>query len=201
MEKNIAIFASGSGTNAENIIRYFEENDSVRVSLVLSNKSDAYVLERARALGVPCVAVPKEGWVDGRAVLDLLREYRIGFIVLAGFLLRVPEALLNVYPNKIINIHPALLPKFGGKGMYGDRVHEAVIAAGEKESGITIHYINEHYDEGSIVFQATCPVLLEDSVEDVAAKVHALEYEHYPVILKEIFDSSYAPTHFAFKCR
>ena len=188
MEKKIAIFASGSGTNAENIIRYFEGNDSVKVSLVLSNKSDAYVLERARVLGVPCVALPKEGWTDGWAVLDLLREYQIGFIVLAGFLLRVPEVLLNAYPNKIINIHPALLPKFGGKGMYGDRVHEAVVAAGEQESGITIHYINEHYDEGSIIFQAKCPVLPEDSSEDVATKVHALEYEHYPVIIKKILD-------------
>lgn len=186
MEKNIAIFASGSGTNAENIIRYFEENDSVRVSLVLSNKSDAYVLERIRPYGVPGAVFPKECWTDGRVVLDALREHRIDFIVLAGFLLRVPDVLLHAYPNEIINIHPALLPKFGGKGMYGDRVHEAVVAAAERESGITIHYINEHYDEGSILFQARCPVLPTDSAGEVAQKVHALEYKHYPPVIAKV---------------
>ena len=186
MEKNIAIFASGSGTNAENIIRYFKENGSVRVSLVLSNKSDAYVLERARRLGVPAVAVLKDSWADGCMVLDLLREHRIEFIVLAGFLLRVPEVLLQAYPNRIINIHPALLPKFGGKGMYGNRVHEAVVEAGESKSGITIHYIDEHYDEGSILFQAKCSVLATDLAEDVAQKVHALEYKHYPLIIEKV---------------
>ena len=138
MEKNIAIFASGSGTNAENIIRYFEGNDSVRVKLVLSNRKDAYVLERAHRLGVPCRAFPKSDWEIAESILDLLREHQIDLIVLAGFLLRIPDALLHAYPNKIINIHPALLPKFGGKGMYGDRVHEAVVMAGESESGITI---------------------------------------------------------------
>lgn len=153
MEKNIAIFASGSGTNAENIIRYFEGNDSVRVKLVLSNRKDAYVLERAHRLGVPCRAFPKSDWEIAESILDLLREHQIDLIVLAGFLLRIPDALLHAYPNKIINIHPALLPKFGGKGMYGDRVHEAVVMAGESESGITIHYIDEHYDEGSIIFK------------------------------------------------
>lgn len=186
MRKNIAIFASGSGTNAENIIRYFEKNDSVKVELVLSNKKDAYVLERAARLGVSCGVFPKDYWADGREVLDLLKEHSIDFIVLAGFLLRVPDVLLHVYPNKIINIHPALLPKFGGKGMYGDRVHEAVVAAGEKESGITIHYINEHYDEGDIVFQATCPVLPSDSLADVAKKVHALEYKHFPPVIEQL---------------
>lgn len=188
MENNIAIFASGSGTNAENIIRFFEQNASTKVSLVLSNKGDAYVLERARRLGVPSVAVPKDGWVDGQTVVNLLKEYQIGFIVLAGFLLRVPEDLLHAYPNRIINIHPALLPKFGGKGMYGDRVHEAVVAAGEQESGITIHYINEHYDEGDIIFQAKCPVLPGDSPEDVAQKVHTLERKHYPFIIVKVLD-------------
>lgn len=186
MKKNIAIFASGSGTNAENIIRYFKENDSVRVALVLSNKSDAYVLERARGLGVPSVVVPKEDWRTGTVVLERLKEYAIDFIVLAGFLLRVPEVLLEAYPDRIINIHPALLPKFGGKGMYGDRVHEAVVEAGEQESGITIHSINEHYDEGSVIFQAKCPVLATDLPEDVAQKVHALEYEYYPLIIDKV---------------
>ena len=181
MKKNIAIFASGSGSNAENIIRYFQKSDSATVSLVLSNKSDAYVLERSHRLKVPCNVFPKEDWIAGDEILAILQEYRIDFIVLAGFLVRVPDLLLHAYPGKIINIHPALLPKFGGKGMYGDKVHEAVVAAGEKESGI-----NEHYDEGSIIFQATCPVLPDDSPEEVAKKVHALEYEHFPRIVEEI---------------
>lgn len=186
--KNIAIFASGSGSNAENIIRYFQKNDSIRVSLVLSNKSDAYVLERADRLKVPCNVFPKEEWMAGDEVLSVLQKHHIDFIVLAGFLVRVPDLLLHAYPDKIINIHPALLPKYGGKGMYGDRVHEAVVAAGEKESGITIHYINEYYDEGSTIFQATCPVLPSDSPEDVAQKVHALEYKHFPKIIEQVLD-------------
>ena len=127
MKKNIVIFASGSGSNAENIIRYFQKNDSAQVSLVLSNKSDAYVLERAHRLGVPCNVFTKEDWIAGDEILAVLQEYRIDFIVLAGFLVRVPDLLLHAYPDKIINIHPALLPKFGGKGMYGDRVHQAVV--------------------------------------------------------------------------
>ena len=184
MKKNIAIFASGSGSNAENIIRYFQENDLIRVALVLSNRSDAYVLERAHRLQVPSEVFLKEDWVSGEQILALLHEYHIDFIVLAGFLVRVPERLLHAYPDKIINIHPALLPKFGGKGMYGDRVHEAVVAAGETESGITIHYINEHYDEGDTIFQAKCPVLPDDSAIDVAQKVHSLEYKHYPLIIE-----------------
>lgn len=186
MERNIAIFASGSGTNAENIIRYFEKNGSVRVRLVVSNKKDAYVLQRAHRLGIPCGVFPKAEWEVAGDILKMLREYHVDFIVLAGFLLRVPELILHAYPNKIINIHPALLPKYGGKGMYGDRVHEAVVASGEKESGITIHYIDEHYDEGSIIFQATCPVLPEDTPHDVATKVHALEYEYFPKVIEEV---------------
>ena len=186
MKKNIAIFASGSGSNTENIIRYFRENEAIQVSLVLSNRSDAYVLERAHCLGVPCNLFPKEDWVAGDEILAVLQEYHIDFVVLAGFLVRVPDLLLHAYPNKIINIHPALLPKFGGKGMYGNRVHEAVVAAGEKKSGITIHYINERYDEGNIVFQAVCPVLPTDSPEDVAKKVHALEYEHFPRVIERV---------------
>ena len=185
MKKNIAIFASGSGSNAENIIRYFQKSDSATVSLVLSNKSDAYVLERAHRLKVPCNVFPKEDWIAGDEILAILQEYRIDFIVLAGFLVRVPDLLLHAYPGKIINIHPALLPKFGGKGMYGDKVHEAVVAAGEKESGITIHYIDEHYDEGSIIFQAKCSVLPGDTPAEVAKKVHALEYEWFPRIIEQ----------------
>ena len=186
MKKNIAIFASGSGSNTENIIRYFRKNEAIQVSLVLSNRSDAYVLERAHRLGVPCNVFPKEDWMAGDEILAVLQEYHIDFVVLAGFLVRVPDLLLHAYPNKIINIHPALLPKFGGKGMYGDRGHEAVVAAGEKESGITIHYINEHYDEGNTVFQTACLVLPTDSPEDVAKKVHALEYEHFPRVIERV---------------
>lgn len=169
----------------------FPKNDSVQVSLVLSNKSDAYVLERAHRLGVPCNVFPKEDWIAGDEILAILQEYRIDFVVLAGFLVRVPDLLLHAYPDKIINIHPALLPRFGGKGMYGDRVHEAVVAAGEKESGITIHYINEHYDEGNAIFQATCPVLPTDSPDDVAKKVHALEYEHFPQVIEQVLKNKY----------
>ena len=186
MKKNIAIFASGSGTNAENIIRYFQENDLIRVALVLSNRSDAYVLERAHRLQVPSEVFLKEDWVSGEQILALLHEYHIDFIVLAGFLIRVPERLLHAYPDKIINIHPALLPKFGGKGMYGDRVHEAVVAAGEAETGITIHYLNEHFDEGEIIVQYKCPVVAEDTAGDIAKKVHALEYEYYPKVIDSL---------------
>lgn len=190
MDRNIAIFASGSGTNAENIIRYFAEKGSVKVSLVLSNKSDAYVLERARRLGVPCGIFPKGDWTEGSKILATLKEHQVEFIVLAGFLLKVPDSILHAYPSKIINIHPALLPKFGGKGMYGERVHEAVVAAGEKESGITIHYINEHYDEGDTIFQATCPVLPQDNPGEVAKKVHALEYKYFPLIIEKVVTDS-----------
>ena len=188
MKKNIAIFASGSGSNAENIIRYFQKSGSAQVSLVLSNKSDAYVLERAHRLRVPCNVFPKEDWIAGDEILAVLQEARIDFIVLAGFLFRVPDLLLHAYPYKIINIHPALLPKYGGKGMYGDRVHQAVVTAGEKESGITIHYINEHYDEGDTIFQVTFPLLPTDSPDDVAKKVHALEYEHFPLVIEKLLN-------------
>ena len=188
MRKKIAIFASGNGTNAENIIRYFQENASVSVDLVLTNKCDAFVLERAKGLGVISEYFSRAEWENGEAILELLSSRKIDFIVLAGFLARVPNRLLHAYPNKIINIHPALLPKFGGKGMYGDHVHEAVVAAGEKESGITIHYINEHYDEGAIVRQVKCSVLPQDTPDDVAKKVHALEYEYYPQVIKELVD-------------
>ncbi|MDR0938963.1 MAG: phosphoribosylglycinamide formyltransferase [Mediterranea sp.] len=190
MNRNIAILASGAGTNAENIIRYFQREDSsVRVTLVVSNKNQAGVLERAQKLGVPGAVFPKEAWTDGTEVLKALKKHGTDFVVLAGFLLRVPESLLRAYPGRIVNIHPALLPKFGGKGMYGDRVHQAVVAAGETESGITIHYINERYDEGAVIFQATCPVLPTDTFEDVAQKVHGLEYEHFPRIIEQVVES------------
>ncbi|WP_321333859.1 phosphoribosylglycinamide formyltransferase [uncultured Bacteroides sp.] len=190
MKKSIAIFASGSGSNAENIIRYFNDSSLLGIELVLSNKCNAPVLGRAQRLEVPFAVFPKAEWESGYEILALLATYHIDFIVLAGFLLRIPEPLLHAYPNKIINIHPSLLPKFGGKGMYGGKVHEAVVASGEKESGITIHYVNEHYDEGGIVFQTTCAVLPDDTAADVAEKVHALEYMHYPRIIEKVVGSS-----------
>ena len=183
MRKKIAVLASGSGTNAENIIRYFREKSSACVALVLTNRQNAFVLERSRGLEVPCFYFPKSDWENGEAILSVLREHDIDFVVLAGFLARVPDLILHAYPNKIINIHPSLLPKFGGKGMYGGHVHEAVVAAGETETGITIHYLNEHFDEGEIIVQYKCPVLLQDTAEDVAKKVHALEYEYYPKVI------------------
>lgn len=186
MRIKIGIFASGSGTNAENIIRYFEKKTSYQVSLIISNKEDAYVLERVRKYNIPSVVCSKMDFMDTDKVLALLRERDIDFIVLAGFLLRVPENLLRAYPNRIINIHPALLPKYGGKGMYGNKVHEAVVAAGESESGITIHYINGHYDEGDIIFQVSCRVLPEDTPDEVAGKVHALEYKYYPAVIEDV---------------
>lgn len=187
MTKNIAIFASGSGSNAGNIIRYFRDSETISVRLVISNRSKAFVLERAGILRVPSEVFLREEWESGGAnVLAVLKKYDIDFIVLAGFLARVPDAVLQAYPNKIINIHPSLLPKHGGKGMYGHHVHEAVVAAAETETGITIHYVNECYDEGEVIRQVTCPVLPADTPEDVANRVHALEYEHYPQVIEEI---------------
>ena len=185
--KRIALLASGSGSNAENIVRYFSDYPEFSFPIIVSNKRDAYVHERAKGLNIPSVTVSKEGFASGE-VLDLLRAYKIDCIVLAGFLLKVPENLLKAYPNKIINIHPALLPKYGGKGMYGHHVHEAVVQNKETESGITIHYVNEDYDEGKIIFQARCEVLPTDSAEDVAAKVHELEYKHFPEVIRNTFE-------------
>lgn len=184
--RNIAIFASGNGTNAENIAEYFSKNEKIKVVLIVSNRANAGVHERARRLEIPSLTLPKADFIAGEPVLQVLREYQIDFVVLAGFMCLVSEPLLRAFPNRIVNIHPALLPKFGGKGMFGHHVHEAVVAAGEKESGITIHYINEQYDEGQIVFQASCPLIPEDTPDTVAAKVHALEYRYYPQVIEQI---------------
>lgn len=183
--KKIAIFASGSGSNAENIANYFAGNGEVEISLIVCNKSDAYVLERAKKLGIPSVVVTGAEMKDADRVMGLLRNYGIDFVVLAGYLLRIPAYMVEAYPNAIVNIHPALIPLHCGKGMYGDRVHEDVIACGDKESGITIHYVNEQYDAGSIIFQATCPVEPGDDAHAVATKVHALEYAHFPRVIAE----------------
>ncbi|MDO5663718.1 MAG: phosphoribosylglycinamide formyltransferase [Bacteroidia bacterium] len=184
--KRIAIFASGSGSNAENIIQYFSGSDEVEVSLILSNKKDAFVHERAKKMGIPSYTYNKKEFDEAELILETMRQYEIDFIVLAGFLLKVSHPILVAFPNRIINIHPALLPKYGGKGMYGERVHRAVVDAGEKESGISIHYVNEHYDEGDIIFQATCKISSNDSFDDVAQKVHQLEYKHFPQIIEKL---------------
>jgi len=190
--KNIALFASGSGSNVENIIRYFRDDTNLNFSFIISNKQDAFVHERAKKLQVPSFFYKKDSFENGE-VLAFLLENKIDFIVLAGFLLKIPINILQAYPNKIINIHPALLPKFGGKGMYGSYVHEAVIANKETESGITIHYVNENYDEGQIIFQAKCEVLSTDTSKDVAAKVHELEYRYFPEVIKEVTTTTFSP--------
>jgi phosphoribosylglycinamide formyltransferase-1 len=187
--KNIALFASGSGSNVENIIRNFRDNTNLNFPLIISNKQDAYVHERAKKLQVPSFFYKKDSFENGEVLIFLL-ENQIDFIVLAGFLLKVPHNIIQAYPNKIINIHPALLPKFGGKGMYGAHVHKAVVTNKEIESGITIHYVNENYDEGQIIFQAKCKVLPSDTPEDVAVKVHKLEYRYFPEIIEKIFNKN-----------
>jgi phosphoribosylglycinamide formyltransferase-1 len=187
MKKNkIAIFASGSGSNAENISRFFKQHSGIEVCLFLTNKPDAPVIERAKKLGIPCFIFSRDDFYNSDRVVNELREYNIDFIVLAGFLWLIPSALIHNFPKRIINIHPALLPKYGGKGMYGTRVHQAVIENGEKESGITIHYVNAEYDAGAIIFQAKCPVDSKETPESLAQKVHKLEYEHFPRVIEKV---------------
>lgn len=183
---SIAIFASGAGSNAEKIIEQFRHHPQIRVALIVSNKATAGVLDKARAAGIPTVLIEKEQFFRGDSYVPELKSKGIDFIVLAGFLWKVPAALIKAYPSRIINIHPALLPKYGGKGMYGNFVHEAVIAAGEKESGITIHYVDEQYDHGGTIFQATCPVLPEDTPDSLANRIHALEHLHFPAVIESV---------------
>lgn len=186
--KNIAIFASGSGTNAENIITYFSTRNTAKVALVLSNKRDSFVLERAAKHNIRSVFFDrKEFYVSGK-VLRYLLLYKIDFIVLAGFLWLVPPGILELYNNRVINIHPALLPGYGGKGMFGDSVHRAVIGNHEKESGISIHYVNEAYDKGEIIFQARCKVDALDTPESLAKKIHSLEYQYYPKVIEDLVE-------------
>ena len=186
--KHICIFASGSGTNAQNIIEYFKKTNNIEISLVLSNKREAYVLQRAQLLGVSNRFFSREDF-NNYTVLKLLEEYKIDFIVLAGFLWLIPKEFLRAYTNRIVNIHPALLPKYGGKGMYGARVHETVLENKEKESGISVHYVNEEYDKGDIIFQARCKIEQGETADSLANKVHKLEYEHYPRVIKKLVDS------------
>jgi phosphoribosylglycinamide formyltransferase-1 len=177
--KNIAIFASGNGTNAQKLIDHFDSGNIARVALIITNNPKAYVIERAKASDVPSLLIEKKSFTETTQLLEELKKYKIDLIVLAGFLWMIPVYLIKAFPNKIVNIHPALLPKYGGKGMYGDRVHEAVIANKEKESGITIHYVNEQYDEGKIILQAKCEVSKTDTPETLANKIHELEHKHY----------------------
>ncbi len=184
--KNIAIFASGSGTNAENLIRFFRTSQFGRVRLVLTNRPEAGVIKRAQFYDIEVLAFTREQFYGSDYVLDQLVERQIDFIVLAGFLWLVPGNLLKLFENKIVNIHPALLPKYGGKGMYGNHVHRAVLAAGEKESGISIHYVNREYDEGDVIFQASCVLESDDTPDSLAERIHKLEYKHFPVVVEDL---------------
>jgi len=188
--KRIAIFASGSGTNAENIIRYFQERNNASVVQVLTNNQHAKVLERAKTHKISAFSFNRTALYRSDNVLNLLQSAQIDLIVLAGFLWKFPEHILAAFPNKVLNIHPALLPKYGGKGMYGSHVHTAVVANKEKESGITIHFVNENYDEGAIIFQATTNLTETDTPESVAKKIHQLEYKHFPEVIEHVLTSN-----------
>lgn len=183
---NIAIFASGAGSNAQQIINRFLNNKNIKVVLVVCNKPGAGVLNIAERHGIPTVLIDKERFFKGDAFLPELQHYRVNFIVLAGFLWKVPQKLIAAYPQKIINIHPALLPAYGGKGMYGHFVHEAVIANKETQSGITIHYVDEQYDHGQIIMQATCSIKEDDTADTLAQKIHTLEHTHFPAVIEQI---------------
>lgn len=182
----LAVFASGAGSNAQKLIDYFRDSPAARVALIVCNKPGAGVLGIAEREGIPTLLIEKETFFRGDAYLPQLQQAGIDFIVLAGFLWKIPQALISAYPRRIVNIHPALLPKFGGKGMYGQYVHEAVLQAGEVESGITIHYVDEHYDSGDIIFQTACPILQGDTPETIANRIHQLEHLHYPRVVEGI---------------
>lgn len=190
-KSRIAIFASGNGTNAEAIITYFKNHSFIEVAIVLTNNADAYVLQRAKLLSVPSYVFTRDQFRNSSDILEQLVTHKVTHIVLAGFLWLVPAYIIVAYPGKILNIHPALLPAFGGKGMYGLKVHEAVKQSGAKETGITIHEVNEKYDEGKIIFQARCTVSPEDSPEQIANKVHQLEYAHYPEVIEQWINKQY----------
>jgi len=184
--KNIAIFASGNGTNAERIAAYFADNPEIQVRIILTNNPKAFVLERAKKLNIPSFVFDRNTFYKTDEVLQVLLRNQTDLVVLAGFMWLVPEYLINAFRGKIINIHPALLPKYGGKGMYGSHVHEAVIKNREKTSGITIHFVNEKYDDGQIILQKEIPVLENDTPDTLAARIHELEYEYYPKVIEEL---------------
>lgn len=186
---NIAIFGSGNGSNAQHISEYFANNNKVNISTFIANKKDAYIIERAQKLGIPCRIFNRNDFYYTNNVVDYLKEMEIDIIVLAGFLWLIPENILQAYPQRIINIHPALLPLYGGKGMYGMNVHQAVIDNKEVESGITIHFVNDKYDEGSTIFQAKCNITPKDTAETLAQKIHLLEYEHFPKTIENVINN------------
>ena len=183
---NLAVFASGSGSNCENLILHFRQSEVAEVSLVVSNKSDAYVLERARRLDVPTVVITKAELAQPEVVLPLLEQYGIDFVVLAGFLPLVPDYLIDAFPRRMVNLHPSLLPKFGGKGMWGHHVHEAVKTAGEQETGMTVHYVTAECDGGDIIDQFRLSLDPDDTADDIAAKEHVLEMEHFPEVIEQL---------------
>ena len=184
--KKLALFASGEGSNAQHITEYFAQSTIARVALIVCSNNHAPVIERARKLNLPCVVLSKNEFSTTPSLLEVLKKYEIDFIVLAGFLWLIPAYLINAYRGRICNIHPSLLPLFGGKGMYGMKVHEAVILSGANESGITIHWVSEHYDEGAIIFQARCEVTTNDTAATLAEKIHQLEHKHFPTIIEQL---------------
>lgn len=186
MMKRIVVFASGSGTNVQNIAGFFATGEQVSIVRIYTNNPEAYVIRRAESLGIPCCVFSREQFSGNDLVLDLLKADKPDLIVLAGFLWLIPSKYIHQFPGKIINIHPALLPKFGGRGMYGRHVHEAVISQKELQSGITIHHVNESYDEGAVIFQATCGIEPGETTDSLAEKIHRLEYEHYPKVIKKL---------------
>ena len=185
-KKNVAIFVSGSGSNCENIIKYFANSDLLDIVLVLSNRADAYALTRAKKYDIPTCVMGKADFNNEQKIMPLLEEYNVDFIVLAGFLLMIPNFLVRAYHRRMINLHPALLPKFGGKGMYGHHVHEAVKAAGETETGMTVHWVSDVCDGGEIIAQFSTPISPEDTPDDIAEKEHVLEMEHFPKVIEKI---------------
>jgi phosphoribosylglycinamide formyltransferase-1 len=186
----LAIFASGNGSNAENIIKHFKKGEKAEIVLVFSNNKNAAVIPKAKSLNVPVFEFSKEDLHQGNIVLEKLKEAKVDWIILAGFLLKFPENILKQYPNKVINIHPALLPKYGGKGMYGMNIHKAVVENKEIETGITIHYVNENYDEGKIIFQAQTKVSDTDTPEMVADKIHILEQKYFPKVIEKLITTN-----------
>ncbi len=191
MHHHIAIFASGTGSNAKKIVEHFKHNRNITVNLIVSNKADAPVLAMAREHGIPTLVIEWQEFYETEDILKIFNKFSIGFVVLAGFLWLVPTYLVRAFEKRMVNIHPALLPKYGGKGMYGMRVHEAVKKAGDTETGITIHYVNEQYDDGDIVFQAKCPVRPEDSPEDIAQNIHRLEHRHFPEVIEKLLSEKF----------
>ncbi|MDR0815221.1 MAG: phosphoribosylglycinamide formyltransferase [Bacteroidales bacterium] len=187
--KKIVIFASGSGTNMQRIVEYFTGRGFVDVQKLYCNRQDAYVLERAKQLDIPAVIFGKDDFYHTDLILNSLKALSPDLIVLAGFLWKVPEKIIQAFPRKIINIHPALLPKYGGKGMYGEHVHRAVIESGDVESGVTVHYVNENYDEGNVIMQAKCAIQRGDTPETLAQKIHTLEYDYFPVAIEQLLTS------------